>query len=535
MQKYIIPICLSVLALMLGSELCLSQPVERDISKIYERSDNRFWGKIFSDIFRKKTFNKSYAIVIGLSDYSGKWSALDSPYHDALKVRDYLINKAGFDYVLTLTNKKATKKLIEEYMEQTFPAMIGDNDRFLFYYSGHGTQRQLGNRVRGYLPMLNSGEETWADMISMDDIERWNENIHEAKQVLFVLDCCFSGAAGIQTKGKGQKLYLEDLSKYGHHLVTAGTASQQSYGSIRRWGGSLFTTAFVSGISGGADAGTDEFPKDGVVSLTELEEYIKKRIKKEAARNRAINQSPRLYDLDVDMVESVGEFFFITEEERLRSLETENQKTIEYGWPVEVKGALKPAIIRALDLPAHTQVFVGNEAVELPHELPPGTYNIRLKRDGFRTIKIPRTLEPEQVLWLPSPEWVPTVPWGLRTRAFATSLVPGLGQHLQGRRTRGLIYEAATVSAGAVALWAWFDHKGKIDDYEKDPYDLDLHSKASSARRLAIITQVVCGVVWVTNALDAAIIVKPEPRDNDAALGLYPTSDGVQIMVRAPF
>ncbi|MFC1718884.1 hypothetical protein ACFL6S_34855, partial [Candidatus Poribacteria bacterium] len=71
-----------------------------------------------------------------------------------------------------------------------------------------------------YLPMLDSGKETWANMISMDDIEQWDRNIGHAEQVLFVLDCCFSGLAGIQSKGDPKKLYLEDLSKRGHHLIT---------------------------------------------------------------------------------------------------------------------------------------------------------------------------------------------------------------------------------------------------------------------------------------------------------------------------
>lgn len=228
MQRYKIIRILLLLSILIATlKLGLSQPVERDIRNVYERPSDNIWGKLFSYLFMKEEFNKSYALVIGLSDYSGEWGTLESPYYDALKVRDYLINKEGFDYVVTLTNKNATKDSINKYMEEELPAKIRDKDRFLFYYSGHGTQRALGNRIRGYLPMLNSGKETWANMINMDDIERWNQNFHKAKQVLFVLDSCFSGLAGIQKKGDGQKLYLEDLSKYGHHLITAGTAGSR--------------------------------------------------------------------------------------------------------------------------------------------------------------------------------------------------------------------------------------------------------------------------------------------------------------------
>ncbi len=203
MRRHSIFTCILLSLLIASPKLCVSQTTERDIPDVYERNADRIWGKMFSEVFKKQAFNKSYALVIGLSDYSGEWRPLESPYYDALKVRDYLINKEGFDYVVTLTNKEATKDKISWYMGEILPAKIQDTDRFLFYYSGHGTQRDLGNRIRGYLPMLNSGKKTWADMISMDDIERWNENIHKAKHVLFVLDCCFSGLAGREKKGDG--------------------------------------------------------------------------------------------------------------------------------------------------------------------------------------------------------------------------------------------------------------------------------------------------------------------------------------------
>ncbi len=37
-------------------------------------------------------------------------------------------------------------------MEEILPDLVKENDRFLFYYSGHGTTRKLGETKRGYLP-----------------------------------------------------------------------------------------------------------------------------------------------------------------------------------------------------------------------------------------------------------------------------------------------------------------------------------------------------------------------------------------------
>ena len=81
-------------------------------------------------------------------------------------------------------------------METVFPLYINDNDRFLFYFSGHGTQRTINNKkICVYLPMCDSNEQEWDSMISMGEIEQWRENLASAKHILFIFDCCFSGLA----------------------------------------------------------------------------------------------------------------------------------------------------------------------------------------------------------------------------------------------------------------------------------------------------------------------------------------------------
>jgi len=187
-----------LMPLVFVSTQATGQVVNRNIHEKYVRDYSLT--KMLNSLFERKKFNKSYALIIGLSDYSGGWAQLEAPFHDALRVKDFLINQAQFDVVITLTNKEASSANITKYMEEIFPKLISERDRFIFYFSGHGTQRNIGNRVRGYVPMLNSDKDSWSDMISMDDIERWNENMQEAKHALFALDCCFSGLAGNQKK-----------------------------------------------------------------------------------------------------------------------------------------------------------------------------------------------------------------------------------------------------------------------------------------------------------------------------------------------
>ena len=322
---------------------------ERNISNEYKKPAAKLsWGEMFRQWFSREGFNKSYAIIIGISDYSDGWTQLRAVHKDAERVREFLIHQAGFDHVVTLTNKAVTKGRIEDYMEDVFPGLVGKNDRFLFYYSGHGTQRRLGNRTRGYLPLIASGRKRYSSMISMDDIEKWNVNLYRARHQLYLLDACFSGLAGNEVKSDSalRKKFLADLMKPSSYLLTAGTGGEKSVASEKKWGGSLFTHAFLRGSSGKADSATQEFPPDGVVSVRELHDYIKKFVAREKLQDGSIEQTVQWSDLGKD---SDGEFFFITKDQKDKTVEKQIVRGYQYGEPVTIKGYADPGLYLIAD------------------------------------------------------------------------------------------------------------------------------------------------------------------------------------------
>lgn len=172
----------------------------RDLDEIYQKASGPTWGEVFRHVFGGSEFGKSYALVIGISDYS-YWPYLEASFVDAKRFRDFLIQDAGFDYVQTLTNAKATRARIDTLMQEFFPRQLGKEDRFLFYFSGHGTQRATRGGMMGYLPLISAERQGYASMISMDDVDRWSRLLGDVRQTLFVLDACFSGLAGLQRKG----------------------------------------------------------------------------------------------------------------------------------------------------------------------------------------------------------------------------------------------------------------------------------------------------------------------------------------------
>ncbi len=329
---------LALLTLTTAHSVCAADDEPRDIQQEYTRPTSAAsWSSMFQKYTGKDDDIKSFAIVIGISDYSNGWPQLEAPWYDARHVRDFLI-KSGFDYVVTLTNKSASRDKIQHYMEDVFPNKVGDDDRFLFYFSGHGAQRALFSSKEGYLPMIDSTLDGWSTMISMNDIEEWSKDIGQTRHSLFVLDACFSGLAGLQSKGGGlSNIYIGDLLRTGHFLMTAGTEGQESYASLKKWGGSLFTNAFLSGASGAADSGSKEFPPDGVITVTKLYNYIRNKVSTERDQLPTINQTPLLSDLTPT---SSGEFFFFSSNGQVRP------RTAAGSAPTEEKG-VSPAADRS--------------------------------------------------------------------------------------------------------------------------------------------------------------------------------------------
>jgi len=315
-----------------------------NIEDVYKRPDNKKWGDIFSWAFDRKEFRKSYALVIGVGDYKEKGlQSLESPYHDARRVSDFLINEAGFDYVVTLTNSKATRQKINEWMVEKFPEKLTDEDKFLFYFSGHGTQRNINGLPFGYLVLNDCGLKSYANMIAMDDVERWDRLLFSTRHILFILDCCFSGLAGTQRKSPLMNKKISRLSQYGHHLITAGTANEQSLSSLKKWHGSLFTDSFLRAVQGRADLSSGDYGTDGIISLKELMKYIEDRIDAESVKlksknplSKGIKMSPQISELQ----QNEGEFFFITKNIKNKKVGNVVYNKLDHGWPIKTKGEL---------------------------------------------------------------------------------------------------------------------------------------------------------------------------------------------------
>ena len=105
----------------------LSHPCAEGIDETYVRSGNGLGTELLNRLTGQRTFAKSYAVVIGISDYNN-YAKLTAPSDDAQRVRNFLRDEAKFDQIITLTDEMATRPRIEGFMERALPQIIQSND-----------------------------------------------------------------------------------------------------------------------------------------------------------------------------------------------------------------------------------------------------------------------------------------------------------------------------------------------------------------------------------------------------------------------
>lgn len=264
----------------------------------------RLWDEIVRGV--EPPFNRSYALLIGIGKYQ-HLKRLTSPAQDVAKMEAFL-EAQGFNEIVTVQDETVTPEMLRS--PQKYFGKIQSDDRFLFYYSGHGVSREEGGRQRGYLPLVSETKGSTHQSIAMDSLVSWMQGL-SARHLLVILDSCFSGLAvqgpdvdDLNTRGRRiDAEVLTQLAGAGRFLLMAGTAGQESFGD-ERWNGSLFTDSLIRGLRREADV-----QRDRIVTTRELYVWLRDAVSAEAMKvSRTL--TPLLKDLGPNGA-SVGEFFFV--------------------------------------------------------------------------------------------------------------------------------------------------------------------------------------------------------------------------------
>lgn len=292
------------------------------------------WSQIYSEFFGTTSFSKTYALVIGVSEYD-HFARLPTT-NDPKRISEYLTKVAGYDYVHVITERDVTAERVKQILQKDFRQQMDENDRLFVYWSGHGdtaTDRR-GNDI-GFLATSYSDPNDISSLIRMSDLVDWLDFL-PATQILVVLDACFSGLIGEVPQSIPDRT-LSEIAQPSFEIITAGSAKQATFASYDLDGG-VFTRALLEGLNGKADSSNAQFPKDGIITTTELIQYAQSRVLDYAEEITWFGKTwgDNLRPARAALAPREGEFFFITEAGKRAALDEAGYdigESISYGWP----------------------------------------------------------------------------------------------------------------------------------------------------------------------------------------------------------
>jgi hypothetical protein len=226
--------------------------------------------------------DKRWAVVIGVGQYeSPDIPDLEFAADDAQSVYDFLKSDAAgpFDDVLFLKDDQATGAAMRQALF-VFLQKAKWNDLVVIYFAGHGAPDPSRPDNLYLLPTDADLNSLAATGFPMWDVKTALRRQIASYRVLVIADACHSagtadgdvvgGAKGNAIAGGFAQLFTPSRRL----MMTAANTNEFSLEDAR-WGGhGVFTHYLVDGLKGQGDEN-----KDGIVTFTELFDYVSKNVR----------------------------------------------------------------------------------------------------------------------------------------------------------------------------------------------------------------------------------------------------------------
>jgi len=218
------------------------------------------------------------ALLIGVSEYKPGLNPLPAAVRDIEAMQSVLQHSdfGAFDKVTPLPNPGLLA------MRSAIAELFGDRDTddlVLLYFSGHGVTDEYGKFFLTNCDTQKKGRLNKATVVEAGFVHDLMENCDSERQVI-ILDCCHSGAfpEGMKARDAGSTIDLkQQLGGRGRIVLTSSAATEYSF---EREGEDLaiYTRYLVEGIQTGAA----DLDGDGAVSVNELHDYVREKVRKAA-------------------------------------------------------------------------------------------------------------------------------------------------------------------------------------------------------------------------------------------------------------
>lgn len=280
------------------------------------------------------SFRESHAAIVGIDAYEGGIATLKSAVADARAVADTLGGEHGYRVERRLDATASLAALLELF-EGELPRRVGEGDRLFVYFAGHGIARDGRSQKRGtggpegYLLPSDARPADPSTWLGMDRLREALDAL-PCRHLLVVLDCCFAGSfrwaatrSFVPVAALTDSQYERFLTATAWQALTSAAHHEKAFDvlpgqSDLRDGHSAvapssdrpavvshspFAAALLAGLAGAADSARGGFETDGIITATELSQYIHEELVQAGAV-----QTPGLWPLKPD---STGEYVFI--------------------------------------------------------------------------------------------------------------------------------------------------------------------------------------------------------------------------------
>ena len=270
------------------------------------------------DLKTSDVYDNSWALIVGINDYEHV-RGLNYAVEDALAMKNMLINVYGFTRknVRVLTNGEATGSNIKKELHSLVKS-VGENDRVVFYFAGHGETETLGleGGDMGFLiPADGDAEDLYLTAIPMDELKRISD-WSKAKHMLFLVDACYGGLAAMNTRSLSSTSpnYLDNITEdISRQIITAGGKEEQVV-EKDEWEHSAFTKNLLSGLK----EKRADYNDDGIITGAEIGMYVQEKVSLDTDNF----QTPQMRRF----TPHEGEIIFITKGEK----KEEQEKELDY-------------------------------------------------------------------------------------------------------------------------------------------------------------------------------------------------------------
>ena len=256
-------------------------------------------------------YKASYALLIGVSNYTAGWRKLESVIKEIDEIEKVLREKGFIVKKVIDPDSKQLKDSFENFVHEFGYA---EDNRLLFFYSGHGHTRNLKQGIKGYLvpadaPLPDKDDKGFfLKALGMKQIKTWAEKI-ESKHALFLFDSCFSGII-LHTRAAADELHPRDIveytSRHVRQFITSGSAGELVPAE------SVFTRMFIRALQGQGDIDGDDY-----ITGTELGIYLKKHV----MAYKGNRQTPQVGTIDNPHLDE-GDFVFPLNISRIETIKS---------------------------------------------------------------------------------------------------------------------------------------------------------------------------------------------------------------------